>query len=100
MDVRDEFLHEPGVVTVALPGVVCQMEGSQAEPVVEAGRQHAGQVAQAARGQVEAAQPPVEAGVQGGQGPGLGMQPVEARVVTQPQLLQTGGGLECVLLYC
>ena len=100
MYVRDEFLHEPGVVTVALPGVVRQMEGGQLEPVIEAGRQHAGQVAQATRGQVEAAQPPAEAGVQGGEGPGLGVKPVEAGVVAQPQLLELGGGLKCVLLYC
>ena len=57
MDVWDEPLHEPGVVTVTLPGVVRQVEAGEAEPVVEAGRQHAGQVAEAARGQVEAAQP-------------------------------------------
>lgn len=57
MDVWDEPLHEPGVVTVTLPGVVRQVEAGEAEPVVEARRQHAGQVAEAARGQVEAAQP-------------------------------------------
>ena len=99
MDVGDELLHEPGVVTVALPGVVRKPEGVEAEPVCEAGRQHAGQVAQAARGEVEAAQPPAEAGVQGGQGPGLGVHPVQAGVVAQSQLLEVGGGLECVLLY-
>ena len=84
VDVWDEPLHEPGVVTVALPGVVRQLEAGEAEPVVEAGRQHAGQVAEAARGKVEAAQSPAEAGVEAGQGPSLGVKPVEAGVMAQP----------------
>ena len=84
MDVRDEPLQEPGVVTVALPGVVSKVQAGEAEPVIEAGWQHAGQVAETTRGEVKTAQPPTEAGVQSGQGPGLGVKPVEAGVMAQP----------------
>ena len=100
MDVRDEPLQEPSVVTVTLPGVVSQVQAGEAEPVIEAGWQHAGQVAEATRGEVKATQPPTEAGVQSGQGPGLGVKPVEAGVMAQPQVLEVRNGLECVFLNC
>ena len=44
--------------------------------------------------------PPAEADVEAGQGPSLGVKPVEAGVMAQPQVLEVRGGLECVLLYC
>ena len=99
MDVRDEGLDPPLTVAVALPGVVRQVQVLEAEPVREAGRQHAGQAGEAARGEVQPPQPPGAGGGQGGQGPGLGVQPVQPGAVAHHQGLQLGGGGEGVLLY-